>query len=281
MKEYLELYKEMLFQALETQEDDEYQWYMLDIKDVLDPDGWSDTYSVWVGYPKNEDDDSIDITNPYYVCIFGDDPTNSYKDWECDSYEEAIEFFTFYGEDEYDDSDELYASCDIESSIDEKLYGATDIVNDLYIKFPKLYFIYERDVGDNQVDLYFEFNKKDVDINELEDYIKDTYKSIGYGINRNGRLKIRCIEDGDEDSEITSSSNVEKEFDEMGNDEEYWYYTRHGVGPGSVPKGLGIERYAYDDDDPYGEYFSVRGKTIRPKAMKYYDIKEKIPKNIR
>ena len=190
MKEYLELYKEMLFQALETQEDDEYQWYMLDIKDVLDPDGWSDTYSVWVGYPKNEDDDSIDITNPYYVCIFGDDPTNSYKDWECDSYEEAIEFFTFYGEDEYDE-DGIYSNSDI------------------------------------------------------------------------------C------------ASDSEKEFDDMGNDIEYWYYTRHGVGPGSVPKGLGIERYAYDDDDPYGEYFSVRGKTIRPKAMKYYDIKEKIPKNIR
>ena len=53
----------------------------------------------------------------------------------------------------------------------------------------------------------------------------------------------------------------------------YWYVTRHGVQPGSVPRGLNIINVV---DRPEGSYFET-DKVITTDALDYYDITEKSP----
>ena len=64
-------------------------WEELDSKQVQDSDGFYTDYTL---YHNTETDQ--------YVCIFGDKdiyrPGDSYYDFECDTYEEAIEWFESY-----------------------------------------------------------------------------------------------------------------------------------------------------------------------------------------
>lgn len=60
----------------------------------------------------------------------------------------------------------------------------------------------------------------------------------------------------------------------LGDDVEYWYFTTHGVQPGSVPKGLIIDQII---DTPEGTYFSTN-RVITTESLKYYDIKERAPR---
>lgn len=99
-----EQYKDFLSKAIDYVDDEYYQWYMIDKKEVYDFDGFLTEYSLWVGYNKvydsDIDDSTIDINSPLFVCIFGDtdlyDPTNYDFDWETESYKEAVEFFENY-----------------------------------------------------------------------------------------------------------------------------------------------------------------------------------------
>ena len=76
---------------------------------------------------------------------------------------------------------------------------------------------------------------------------------------------------------IGSASDVESdEFYDPGTGLKYWYFTKHGVMPGSVPKGLQILDII---DVPEGSYF-LTDCVINTKALDYYDIKEKSPENI-
>ena len=63
------------------------------------------------------------------------------------------------------------------------------------------------------------------------------------------------------------------EFTDVGTGLEYWYFTTHGVQPGSVPTGLNILEIK---DTPNGAYFKT-DKVILTDALKQYDIKEKRP----
>lgn len=56
----------------------------------------------------------------------------------------------------------------------------------------------------------------------------------------------------------------------------YWYFTRHGVMPGSVPKYVNILDIL---DTPNGSYFLADG-VINTKDLNYYDIYEKEPDKI-
>ena len=57
----------------------------------------------------------------------------------------------------------------------------------------------------------------------------------------------------------------------------YWYYTKHGVGPGSVPRDITILKCAYDEEnDPWGEYF-LSDKLLTTDDLRRYDLKEKTP----
>ena len=63
------------------------------------------------------------------------------------------------------------------------------------------------------------------------------------------------------------------EFVDKNEGDTYWYFTRHGVQPGSVPRGLNIINVV---DRPEGSYFET-DKVITTDALDYYDIKEKSP----
>lgn len=74
---------------------------------------------------------------------------------------------------------------------------------------------------------------------------------------------------------ILEEEYVDKEvFDKPG---EFWYFTKHGIGPGSVPKDINIEKIIEGDG---GEYFLVKDKILSTSALNKYEIKEKVPKNI-
>ena len=58
-----------------------------------------------------------------------------------------------------------------------------------------------------------------------------------------------------------------------GSAKPYWYFTKHGVQPGSVPKGVNIEEIK---DTEHGTYFSTYD-LLTTKELKDFDIKEKKP----
>lgn len=78
--------------------------------------------------------------------------------------------------------------------------------------------------------------------------------------------------DGEDDTDfddpflIYSSSEPQK----------YWYFTRHGVMPGSVPKYINILDVV---DKPEGSYFLADG-IIKTEDLKKFEIKEKAPDDI-
>lgn len=63
------------------------------------------------------------------------------------------------------------------------------------------------------------------------------------------------------------------EFFDKNEGDTYWYFTRHGVQLGSVPRGLNIINVV---DRPEGSYFET-DKVITTDALNYYDITEKSP----
>ena len=84
----------------------------------------------------------------------------------------------------------------------------------------------------------------------------------------------------DDEDGVTSSSKLKQvkasesaEFVDMGTGLDYWYFTTHGVQPGSVPHGLEILEVR---DTPNGTFFKTN-KVITTKALNWYDIKEKSP----
>lgn len=57
----------------------------------------------------------------------------------------------------------------------------------------------------------------------------------------------------------------------------YWYFTRHGVQPGSVPKGLDIE----DIIDADGGSYFLTNRVLTTDELNFYEIKEKMPSRIK
>ena len=79
-----------------------------------------------------------------------------------------------------------------------------------------------------------------------------------------------------EESTRIRASQESDEFVDMGTGLNYWYFTTHGVMPGSVPKGLNIIKII---DKPEGTYF-LTDRVLTTKSLKYYDIKERAPKGV-
>lgn len=77
--------------------------------------------------------------------------------------------------------------------------------------------------------------------------------------------------------DIDESLNEEAQNEVFDKPGEFWYFTKHGVGPGSVPKGITIEK-TIDKDG--GEYFLIKDKILSTYALNKYEIKEKSPKDV-
>lgn len=87
---------------------DDIGWQELRTKQVLDSDGFTTDYTLYVN-----DDGS------QYICMFGDrdvyEPDPNYADWEGSSQEEAYEWFDSY-DSEYDEDDDIYGADAVDSN---------------------------------------------------------------------------------------------------------------------------------------------------------------------
>lgn len=54
----------------------------------------------------------------------------------------------------------------------------------------------------------------------------------------------------------------------------FWYFSKHGIGPGSLPKGVNVVETK--EDDNYGTYVAL-DKVLTTKELKEYELKEKKP----
>lgn len=258
------------------------EWEKIVSKPVRDSDGFMTEYTMW-----------FNNFDGRYVFTFGDSdiyyPENSDFDWECEDYDEAVEWWNDYNGFEDDDEDNVEECSKITSSSyydSSYQWTATDVVRNMYNSFPEVDFIDERDHGDD-VYLYFKYTSKlsGDKLNSLLSYLEGS--GLKYHVN-NGHLLIIAPEDenyeepGDYeewgDSPVDECTNIKssEEFFDKGEDGQYWYFTTHGVMPGSVPKGLEILDIV---DKPEGSYF-LTNKVLTTDSLKYYDIKERAPKGV-
>ena len=84
----------------------------------------------------------------------------------------------------------------------------------------------------------------------------------------------KCNEINPDINESLNEESQKEVFDKPG---EFWYFTKHGIGPGSVPKGIDIEEIIEKDN---GEYFLIKDKILSTYALNKYEIKEKSPKDV-
>ena len=90
-----------------------------------------------------------------------------------------------------------------------------------------------------------------------------------------------CVVAYTEDLNRKSSNKLNEVKDDKGVERygvngEWWYFTTHGVQPGSVPKGIEILDVI---DTANGTYF-CSDRVLNTSELKYYDIKEKYPKGL-
>ena len=99
----------------------------------------------------------------------------------------------------------------------------------------------------------------------LDDYADYASGAFEDAINDSGVLEE------DMGREIKRYSDV---YSDERRNQGWWYFTTHGVQPGSVPKDVNILEVR---DTPNGTYFRVDA-ILNTSELKYYDIKERVPK---
>ncbi len=243
---------------------EESEWVQIDHKMVEDYDGFMTDYTLYTN-------------GDTFVCIFGDNelytPENTEPDFECDTESEAHEWFDNY--DGFADYDEIDSSTCVKannynfSAFTKETstpMSATDVVRWMYDEFPDWEFYDEHELRDGRIMLKFEIGPK----YQRED-LEDALKSVGLqGVFRN-QLTIIAPEDVEYSVDDIKSS---VKFFDKGEGGKYWYFTTHGVQPGSVPRGLTILEII---DKPEGSYF-LTDKVLTTESLKYYDIKERFPR---
>lgn len=73
---------------------------------------------------------------------------------------------------------------------------------------------------------------------------------------------------------ILAQGSMNEAFDKPPH--EFWYYTKHGLGPGTIPKDVNI--LDVKEDDNWGTYIKL-DKVLTTDELNKYEIKEKIPPN--
>lgn len=229
-------------------------WAELESKSVADSDGFYTDYTLYTNGDR-------------FICMFGDndlyEPDEDYADFETESEDEAWEWFnSFEGitdDDEDEDSDWMN---DIMSSTSTGS-DADYIVRNMHQSFPEVEFIDERDMGDD-VALYFRYTKDLTGDREAK--LHSYLSSCGANFRvKDGMLRV-IAHDNYNDIEAADDTNTSN----------YWYFTTHGVMPGSVPKYINILDVI---DKPEGSYFLADG-IIKTEDLKRFEIKERSPKDI-
>lgn len=143
---------------------------------------------------------------------------------------------------------------------DEYIDSSTDITAS-----SKLWMGKYKSAKDNKMHkVYFEFDTSDFEEaeQEFEDIIPEPYSYARLL----GTAPHEALLQKDGFEKIQSSSSVSS---------RYWYFTRHGVQPGSVPKYVNILDIV---DKPEGSYFLADG-VILTNDLRDYDIKERKPED--
>lgn len=99
----------------------------------------------------------------------------------------------------------------------------------------------------------------------LDDYADYASGAFEDAVNDSGVLEE------DMGKEIKRYSDV---YSDERRNQGWWYFTTHGVQPGSVPKGVNILEVR---DTPNGTYFRADA-ILNTSELEYYDIKERVPK---
>jgi len=131
----------------------------------------------------------------------------------------------------------------------------------MFAKFPKCDMINKQNLGSDKVAIYYDISK--CNKSRLIGWLDDEgipHKEVS------GDLRVVV--------KANSSIKTSEEFFDKNEDATYWYFTTHGVMPGSVPRGLEILDVI---DKPEGSYF-LTNKVLTTDSLKYYDIKERSPR---
>lgn len=103
-------------------------WAFVKSKSVKDFDGFYTDYSMWIEKENG-------VATDHYVFIFGDsdvyNPNNSDFDWECDSKEEAEEWFDNYSGFEEDDEYEDWHDTADQEQVDQPDYVPERVEDDM------------------------------------------------------------------------------------------------------------------------------------------------------
>lgn len=205
------------------------EWDEIDSKSVQDSDGFWTDYTMW--YNQFQDK---------YVFTFGDKdiyyPENSDWDWECETEDEAWEWFNDYEGFTDDDIQECVNSSVIASSEDDyeqfAEMTATEVVQWMYNKYPQYPFIGETDIGNGRVELQFEMRDRN---KEEISYMMD---EVGLDCRFSGGvLKIIAPED--------DNSTIESSYD---SDQLKPFVVRFGWDSGDPENG---PSYGYGEDIVY------------------------------
>ena len=261
------------------------EWEEITSKSVQDSDGFLTDYTMY----QNLEDGT-------YIFIFGDKdlytPENSDPDWECESEEEAYEWFNDYvgfAEDEYE-AEARYE--------EESARGAYEIVG----YYDSRYAGVAHDISSNDWSVIEEAAHEYLNEGlyvEITNTILGTYIRISpdeYENEGEFPIKPEDLWDGSENIESSETvtcgyeldpekeafyrqypSKPSDEYMDMGSGLFYWYYTPHGVGPGSVPRGLNIIDVI---SIPYGGDYFLTDRVLTTKSLQYYDIQEKAPEGV-
>lgn len=268
------------------EETEDPKWICLDIKHVRDSDGMLTDYALYT----TEDEDK-------YICMFGDvdayPPDEMYADAEFDSEEEALEWFEDYtgpGDGKEGVTKSGYQlnrkTADYLEEIQEvfpdakrrgKLIVATNkgSANSSTNIKSSSEIIWDDLDWNQQIQLIKKYIRKYKGARIFEDfaeYIDEPVEDIIDAFSdAESRGDIRIPERMQLDSEYRNDDI----YSSTTSSSRYWYFTRHGVQPGSVPKYVNILDIV---DTPEGSYFLADG-VISTDDLRNYEIKERKPKS--
>lgn len=189
-----------------------------------------------------------------FVTIFGDNelyrPEDGNYDFETNNYEEAKEWFDNYGTDE--DMDES-----LNESADEGLWQ--DVVDNdkILAQFPALKSEIEDSIGW-------------VNDEEMWSLISN-FGNVPNDVKRHIANKMGLFES-------LKEARYSDAYDDNRKKQGWWYFTTHGVMPGSIPKGLNVldTKEGKNSKGTLGTFVKLDG-ILNTSELRQFDMKEESP----
>ena len=115
-------------------------------------------------------------------------------------------------------------------------------------------------------------------------YCPECHERLSYGDGYPHCLNPECsryspIEIDEDYRDVKSESEAERYSDVVPYEQrKYWYFTKHGVGPGSIPKGVHVldSKYGKNEKGTWGVYVLLDA-VLNTSELKEFDIQESMP----